>query len=536
MSYDTRNDGTLNCKLSTKIGDAGPSMVRLIQEHMVVILQPINQHIEHLYQKHADLARGVNATDETVEKNRQRLVSDEADLAAQESKHARWEKELKMLQAELKDTDARSRLVACEADIRQNRKARIDFDERLERTNKAIEAFQPLLDDSNAAIHRVELKIWQTENLSERFDRDMEELRKELSSYDERQLGLARGIEHFQAAHENTRKCVVKLTADVEAHHKQERKDASAVAARTKVLEETSAQTSSNLVALEESVKAKGAEINVLNDQVLNTQEAMRSLEEENHKQDAEDEQQNAKLAEMQMEEARKQVTVMERMKELEGALVKIKQVVNRELEKNIPDKMRDLTLTVERQMSSMTNSAASLRSLETMQNGHQERLLHLEKHSADNVAVQADLVKRADLAHVNISDLISAHRSVETKIEIHQTELEKMEAFGSTTRHALGQTNAAVQHLNGDLGTAKGGLANTAMRLDLAHEYISGVSKGLQETHKLCISGQDGMASSKYGLDRTRPLPVIGASGRPSVQRGKATPRAPSGSAEYSS
>jgi hypothetical protein len=43
-------------------------------------------------------------------------------------------------------------------------------------------AFQPLLDDSNAAVHRVELKIWQTESLSERFDRDMEELRKDEAS------------------------------------------------------------------------------------------------------------------------------------------------------------------------------------------------------------------------------------------------------------------------------------------------------------------------------------------------------------------
>merc|ERR1712083_405681 len=102
---------------------------------------------------------------------------------------------------------------------------------------------------------------------------------------------------------------------------------------------------------------------------------------------------------------------------------------------------------------------------------------------------------------------------------------LQKMETYTSTTRHALGQTNAVVQHLHGDLGTTKGGLEKTAVRLDLAHEYIHGMSRGLQETHKLSLAGQDGMLAPKHGINRTQPLPMIGAPGRPSSgQRGKSS------------
>lgn len=487
---------------------------------MAVILHPFNEHIEHLYLKQAEITRALCEANESVDKKCERLSGYEAELALQDAKHGRLEKELKALQTELKELDAGCRLEACEAEDRTNKKARIDMDERLDRTRSDLEALRPLLDESNAALHRVELATWRTSSLSERFDRDMIELRKELDSWNNRLLGLSRGVEQITNAHANTQRSTVKLTADLDSHRNEAQSEVLALKARVQGTETACKTSSSALFDLEEKAKLTSKALGEMTEQVVEFKEELQHLEEENKLQDEallKNEQQDEKA---RAEDAKKQMTVLDRMKEMESGFAKLKQMLDKEVERDMPGAVRDLTVIVDQHSGSITQHAAAFRSLEVSQSRWQEQLQNMEIRNSECETVQADLVKRADLARVDISELLSSSKSTEGRIETQHAELEKVQALTLTTRHALGQTNAAVQHLHGDLGTAKGGLANTAMRLDLAHEYITGVSRGLQETHKLGESGQDGVLPTKHGHDRTRPLPMIGVSGRPASEQ----------------
>jgi len=259
-------------------------------------------------------------------------------------------------------------------------------------------------------------------------------------------------------------------------------------------------------------------------------EQELHHLEEENQKQDANYElkldslQQEAQNA--MTEEAKKATTVLERLSASENILVELKAFVGKLLENNILGAVKELHLGMERHNNTIGQHSTAVRSLGASQNVQGERLQNLETRAGNSDSAQMDLTKRTDLVQENLRELFSSHKNADHRIDNHHVELEKMEVLTTTTRHALGQTNAVVQNLQGDLGSAKGGLAQTAMRLELAHEYLHGMTKGMQETHKLSLAGKDGMLSPKNGSSRTRPLPMLAMAGRPSSARGKISPR----------
>jgi len=534
MPYETSSDGTLSCSLSTKIDDAGSSMLRFFQEHMVVILRPINEHINELYMKHHELGRSLGVTNKALEKTGERLDRHDLDLEGLHSKHGLLEAEMKRMLKELKGTDLSLTIAALEAEARASKKTRSEIDDRMFRIVDDMQAVRSSLDESNAYIHRVDLKVWQTASLTERLERETAELCEDRKPIADRHLALSRGIEQINHAHENTRKAVVKLTGDVDATRVEVSSTMKSLEPRIKGLEDFAASTAPRLDSEEQKLASLSESLGFINSNMQELTTEIHQLEEENAKQDEDLASAQQRAEKALAEEMKKQVSVLERIKEVEAAMVKVKTALAKEMEKNIPNLVRDLTSSVERHGLTINQHTGTLKSLETAITPFEPRILNLESRAGDTETAQVDLAKRADLAQDNIRELLAFCKTAESRIDNHHVELEKMEVYTSTTRHALGQTNAAVQHLHGDLGTTKGGLASAAIKLDLAHEYLHGMSKGLQETHKLSITGQDGLLAPKHGLSRTRPLPMIGQPGRPaSAQRGKTSPGSTLGGAE---
>lgn len=272
----------------------------------------------------------------------------------------------------------------------------------------------------------------------------------------------------------------------------------------------------------EEEIQSMKAAIEDINSHLGHIDEELHHLEEVNDQQDA------AMTAAMtdEAEQRKRETTVNERLKVAEAVIAKMETTISREVETNIPRAVKDLTTAIERHSFSIGTHSTNIRSLEAGQLAHDERISEFGERILSLESREEELVKRANLASDNLRDLDSSYKTAETRIDNHRVEIEKLEAYSSKTRKELGQTSSDVKSLYGDLGVTKGGLEETAMRLDLAHEYIYGMSKGLQETHKRSLAGQDGMLQPRPGFNKTRPLPSITTPGRPmSAERGKASP-----------
>merc|ERR1712064_245490 len=81
-------------------------------------------------------------------------------------------------------------------------------------------------------------------------------------------------------------------------------------------------------------------------------------------------------------------------------------------------------------------------------------------------------------------------------------------------TRKDLSNTNSHVQALNGELGTTCDGVAKIASGLDVANEYLHGLSSGFQDAHRCVMDGQDGLLPPIS--DKREVLPKLSPRPRP--------------------
>jgi chromosome segregation ATPase len=509
--------------LSAKKDEAGTSMLRFFQEHMVLIMRPVNEHIDVLRRKQSELERACNSTEKAIDNVYKRLDRHDEVLEALDSKHGLLDREFRKMQSEWKSADLVEKVVELEAESRKEKKARMQVDDRVDRQASVMQALHASLDESTAANHRVELKLWQTASLSERIERDVVGLREENRSLNDRQFSLSRGLERLDDALEQAVKRVLNCEGAAEAARREVSTAIPPLDDRIKGIEAAIPDLVLRLDGCEGPLKTIGEQVASMREDMGHISQDIHRLEEENEKQDEEAARALQKTETALEEEVKRQATVAQRVKEVEVELAEVKSTLATELEKKCDhDTVSQLSLRVDTQDDELRLCSSNAQGMEVTQSAHEQRLLNLEARAGDAESAQADLTKRADLAHTSIGELFASHETVRLRIDGQHEELEKVEAQTSTTRHALGQTNAAVQYLHGDLGTTKGGLEKTAMRLDLAHEYIHGISRGLQETHKLTLAGQDGMLAPKNGSDRTQPLPMIGLTSRPRSARGK--------------
>jgi len=94
--------------------------------------------------------------------------------------------------------------------------------------------------------------------------------------------------------------------------------------------------------------------------------------------------------------------------------------------------------------------------------------------------------------------------------------DIDELQDASQKAKNRLRLSEDAIQALQGDvrnqansLTRAEDELANTISRLDLAHEYWNGFSRGLQDTEQLVAEGKSGMPAQKE-VQRPRTLPSL--------------------------
>lgn len=523
--YDVFDDGTLRSTVSNRIEDARDSALRYVKEHFVSVLHPVNEHINCLYQKIEQIEGGFAKTESCVKEFGERLDDRMRQNELLDQKFDGLQCSLEDLIRDLREGDARGRVTSLERELETVRMAVRDTDNRVDLSGASLQVLHKKLDESNASIHQIELKQWQVDAAMRQLESSFGSVEDVHRSIKDDHDALSRTLQQMQHAHDNLRQYNTKLNAQQETYQKHMNKIIGDLDNRTKGLQSWRDSSSEVIRRHETSLADVMNNIEFFNKQLGGMKEDLQNLEQAEHKTE---EDMKAALAESKEDlenELRKQATLAERVREVEANLNAVRK--SQEADKMVMSTVQDLNKLVKAHDSSLRQQSCLVDELRSSSTFHDERISRLEVRVGSAETTQAQLTHKHTSAQETINQLMDSAKTAETKIDDHRIEIEKMEAFSSATRHALGQTNAFVHGLQSDLGNAQTELSTTAMRLDLAHEHIRGVCGGLKETHKLSLVGQDGLLVPRSMRDKTQPLPVLETWGRPtSAPRAKPSPR----------
>jgi len=183
--------------------------------------------------------------------------------------------------------------------------------------------------------------------------------------------------------------------------------------------------------------------------------------------------------------------------------------------EENPGQGLSDLGKSLQQTTSEIKQQALTVRHLRESDERRSHQLQSIEARTSALEDRARTLAERGDTAEAKIKGCEASHRDTAGKIDQHRLELDRAEQRHQQLSTSLGGTTANLRLLGDQLKLVGQDVAKHTDRLEVAHEYIDGMGKGFQDTHKRMLAGKDGLLPPK-GL-------LLGQEGTP---KGSLTPR----------
>eukprot|EP00929_Paragymnodinium_shiwhaense_P059844 TRINITY_DN29940_c0_g1_i1.p1 TRINITY_DN29940_c0_g1~~TRINITY_DN29940_c0_g1_i1.p1 ORF type:complete len:574 (-),score=193.67 TRINITY_DN29940_c0_g1_i1:180-1781(-) len=161
---------------------------------------------------------------------------------------------------------------------------------------------------------------------------------------------------------------------------------------------------------------------------------------------------------------------------------------------------LQALKSEVGKQDDKIVAQAGRMDSLETSQNKQAQSLDELSMRMSCAERQQEQLKAKTGKIDEDLHVLTKEHGDLSLKVAADKKSIETMYTRQHVQENWLQDVNARVKALILDLESSKEVVAKTVPRLELAHEYLQGLTKGLQDAHSRVASGQDGMLRVKQG------------------------------------
>lgn len=479
---DSRPDGSLRASISPKNGEGAESMQRFIQQHVLSILQPIAEHVRELQEETQQQAKDLAVTDAKVEKAHGRLDSHDQLIAALEEKIKSTKEDLARAQVEIVDLGRHQKVL--EADGLATKDALGRAEGRLETTNSAVAALQKSLEETDASAHKEQVKLSQTAKLAGRLESGLAELRESHSGLCDRHLNLARGHQHTLQDCESAHQGLSRLAAKLQTQKTEAEEAMAAALARTDNLEHHLAQLRGDVGTHSKAIDFASDDVRRLSHNVGELQSRMKVLQVEDDS--------GAKM--------------QSRLGKFEEILAKVSRDLATELEKDNGGRLHELSLRVNRVVADASRHGAEIRGLDATQARHDEQLRGMELHTWELETKGCKLRQRADAADSQLGSITSQQKQAALKLDMQTIALERTRAQQQQMTKEISDASTAVDSLGAEVGSARAGLLGVADRINLAHEYIEGVGRGFQDTHKHVLAGSGGMLAPKGTLGRKLP------------------------------
>eukprot|EP00450_Noctiluca_scintillans_P024343 CAMPEP_0194513130 /NCGR_PEP_ID=MMETSP0253-20130528/45321_1 /TAXON_ID=2966 /ORGANISM="Noctiluca scintillans" /LENGTH=493 /DNA_ID=CAMNT_0039356651 /DNA_START=23 /DNA_END=1504 /DNA_ORIENTATION=+ len=475
----------------------GEDMMQMfIQQHMMNILSPIAEHVRGLQAQVDQILHDVPRMNGDMEKHEHRL-----DHCEQKLTHL-W---TNLMQSNARVDGLRNDLMklaeechTLEAQHEVTKAALSRADGVLQATASSALELKQNLKNSDAHIRMLQIASAETnKHLTEGLEPGLQQVREFHDALNERQLDVIQDLQQTRQFSKTTNEALKEFMKTFEQQRKDDSKRFGRLADQTTCLDAGLADVNHRLQTQCDHLSTTNTDVRQLKASLEQTTGALQGLDSQHS------------------ETVRAVQDTMSRMSKAEEGITQGS--MNLSSEKNY---LLDL---VQDQGTKLGRTIQDVSTLDSAQRSHLEHLQTID-HRTSGLELRAKKSdEQSDSLDRHLKGLGVWQSKAMDEIDSLQTEHKKTAMHLHTTSRALDVACSKLHGVSCDLDTTNDNMGRMGQRVDLAHQYFGGLSKGFQNTHKRVVAGEDGMLPPKVGSGLFS-LPSISAAS----PRNPTSPRTP--------
>lgn len=482
--------GTMVAGLSMKQEDEGNAVAsdnsqvfrKFVMEHLKSFLRPVAEHVEELKNELADVRSSLKSLQVNLQ---DRVISSEAKLAllaSQLSTFAAVQDKENVIRAHEMATVGR-RLQHAEKACQDATAATQRITVRLDTHSNGIEDLKQALDNTNSNVNRLQLKHWQTQGLAQQVESKLSELKDEHLALCERHASQSRGLAQTNLSSEQQRIALGALDSKLDGVEKKVGGMVDSLANKVLLAERC-------LGKVKEVQMEQAKEVVPMALEVRRLSQAMSRLEDEvEHGMQAGDD-----------FEGRQEHTPHHprAVGDIDSAIQEIRQIASNGGDKKYQEMVLACVQRVKKISDEMTEICPLVRISDSTTKSHQEHLNELDLRMRDHENWHNISHDRVNTAEVNITNLAAGAHDVLSKMQSISSDMATTQTSQTRLLKEFGETQATVRTVVSDVKTQEAGFQQLLTRVEVAYEYLHGLGRGLQDTHRSIVQGSDGLLAPR--------------------------------------
>jgi len=478
-------------------GDGENSMKLFMMEHLTFILQPLSETITEVQNSLKRIRDDTAHATSIAERNMEHISAHEQKLILLGAGLSRVNDDITNQRKET--AVALEKFVTLEGEVDLTNVSLTKMEAYVKATANAGHDLPQMVDDFDLRIRQAELTVSEMNVFAMAFTDRLHEMRNLHDGLDNRHLQTVVALQELKKSEENTRTVVQRQVATRDSIKKDVERSVTLLEDRLKVAEEMvleskqkTQETAKGLKAMEEGLQGVLGEVG----EVANVQQGLNATTKDRQSPEpAKQDQSPAERFGSRMGKIEESISQINRNAAFEkDAQTKWQKEVDEMINKCVID-MRDKSLNME----AATETAK----------GNENRSLRNEGRIT---MAESNIEKVMKLAEKGIEDaqiLIQPFRELTYTVDLQKFEIEKVNQHVARVEEEIPPLSEEIEVLNRYVVDMQGVVSKIGMRLELAHEYMQGVSKGVQDTQKRVSAGLDGMMPPKNVTNR-KMLPEI--------------------------
>mmetsp|Transcript_37568 Transcript_37568/g.69949 ORF Transcript_37568/g.69949 Transcript_37568/m.69949 type:complete len:514 (-) Transcript_37568:89-1630(-) len=476
-------------------GEGEHNMKIFIQEHMTSILQPLAERVNEITRNMERAQEDMNIMNDRVDRNTEHLHDHDQKMFGLNQGVNRIQEDMKLARTEREDIS--NKQVSQESALDSLAAAVRNHEGQLGANNSVQRDFEKSMEDVDSRLRQLQLSLSEQNILHLAFSDRLNENRSLIEGLNDRHLEAMKALQQCKQSDENTR---TTLKRHINASDRQKKDDLRSM----QMLDDRTKAVEAMFLDLSQKVELQGKTVRTSS---LQLKQMMADMEQVTGVQS--DHSQDRGRSPTELLAVR-----MQRCEEGLSAVGKKEATDVHSMRIQIKDLQDQMGLS----RTEIAKGKAGIDALEKAVRGHNDRLGKDEDRLMGHDTAVARLSKQAGQAHADIQNLTTLERDLVSQLHMQASEIKKTNSHIAKTNEDLDHTNRDLSDVREDLGGAHSKLAATAHSMELAHEYLQGLAKGFQDTHKRVSIGADGMIQPKH-LQR-KMLPDISTLARPHTPR----------------
>eukprot|EP00927_Polykrikos_kofoidii_P051732 TRINITY_DN45527_c0_g1_i1.p1 TRINITY_DN45527_c0_g1~~TRINITY_DN45527_c0_g1_i1.p1 ORF type:complete len:541 (+),score=96.00 TRINITY_DN45527_c0_g1_i1:101-1723(+) len=468
--------------------DSGHGMQDFVRSHMTSILRPMAEHVRELQQQVQLLSKTSAATDAKAEQTRSIVQHHGEDLLSLKSGIAHTSGRVDKTQIEV-SMGERARN-ALETEFETMKSAMEKFDARIQAAASTVKVTQQQLAHVDAHFQIVQGNVSKTNAALEDQTKKLRHLETDFQGLNTRQvdmLATVADISRSGVATDNALKQWSRTFGDIDKER------SSRVERLAEWVTNLERDLNSNGRALQkhvDSVKPLRDDVAVLKDLLEHSHDD--GCHVSNKIADILDN--NRQIREILREHAK-------RMTQAESGIVETNENLGKE-KTSVQEQLQDIR-------SRMHTNNVTQEELKDVHDKLADGITTSEKLLGKCVKEQKDFVERLGTTETDIRNLHSAlHTDTASQLDRHASDIRTAQTEMQKLGKEIGASKENIQHLKGEIAATNVVVSKLGSRYDSCNQTIQSMNKGIQDTYRHVVLGEEGMLAPRVGPGNGQGLP----------------------------